>query len=387
MKTLFTNKKIKLYKKISIYLVFCFLIGSPVLFVLLLIGIYGTSPHGGMASTNDVFDSLFIWLMVLPVLIQLLSTPVYRVIQFKDYVFKKINAKNWKQEEQTKTYVYYNEPSHISEQFKKYEVLNNRKQFELWLFNVKLPTGTLVLGGPENTSEGQERPTGAIVYLNAQKVLENQSSTKSDRLRRNDSKRSDADVPGFNEVSKKDSQFVNGERVYLWHRTHLIPYRHTLSEGNDIPYLLFAGTAHLNSGDRPQIGYEVQSGKRGKHSRERRKEKLVRYFRCGYPIKDYETTLELFQADKSIFDELYSGLANPDSIMVNGAPKDSHYSLADVEEAVEIIIESNRENSYAYAVICHYKNDTDVIPESVSALLINHTEGTVDFYIELPNVF
>ena len=385
------NRTMEFYKNFAIYFTFCLLISSPFIATLFLCQLSGEGSVFNIVSKYGFRDVLLVLaafsIFGLPVVIQIVSIFVYRIVQFRRYYLLKKGAQHWKLEEAEKTYAYYDEMSYISENSKRYEMLDDRGCFEVWAFNVKSPMGTLLIGGPEYTQEGQERPVGAVAYLDAQTVLNNHWSIKSERLRRDNLKRSEAVVPGFNDVSKRDSQVVNGEFIYLWHRTHLIPYRHTMSEGNDIPNLLFAGTSHLNSGDRPQIGYEVRNDNRGKHSREKRKRNLIKHFKCCYPIKNYDTAIAIYNEGKSVYDELYSNLKNPCSIYVNGAPKGSYYSLADVEEAIDTIIEKNKQNSYAYVVFCNYKDDTDVVPDSITAMLINHTEGSVDFYIKLPNIF
>lgn len=70
---------------------------------------------------------------------------------------------------------------------------------------------------------------------------------------RSNTARKKADVPGFDSV-KKEWVTLQGKERPLYHRTHLVPYRLCLNDG-EYKHVMFTGTARLNSGMRVKENY------------------------------------------------------------------------------------------------------------------------------------
>ncbi len=201
-----------------------------------------------------------------------------------------------------------------------------------------------------------KKPEGAFIVLDKKALNKNKTAILNGRIRRDDVARKNVNVLGFNSVQK----FVvnNNNKEYLYHRTHLLPFRYTLSEGDDVDGLLFTGTSHLNSGNRPLKNYKVPKDDEMIGSN-----------------KDRENSLH-----EKIGKSKYITNINVDSHSTN------HYSLDDIERLVDSYIE-NADNSdiYSYGVFCNYEKPTDEVPSSVTAILRNIRLGRDVFEITIPN--
>ncbi len=69
-----------------------------------------------------------------------------------------------------------------------------------------------------------------------------------------------------------------------------------------------------------------------------------------------------------------------------GAPEDTYYSLADVEEVVDEIIMDSPNSDFAYGTILEYENDLLLAPRWCTVVLINKTLNKIVFHIKLSNV-
>lgn len=223
-------------------------------------------------------------------------------------------------------------------------------------FNREVQNASTTL--PINTATiapiANDRVRGAVMVLTKQNYLQHKQLIKVGAISRDDQKRQRAQVPGFSH------EFVDtpSGRQYLYHRTHLLPFRFAMSEGDDAPGLLFTGTSHLNSGGRPRMGYKKPEGFD-------RVNFLYNWYRKRGWVK-------------------LTGQA----INVKNAPEGTHYSLDDVEQLASKIIqeETNPKNVFKYAIYCYYNEDnTGVIPSGVVATLYDVTRNTTRIRAVLPN--
>lgn len=200
----------------------------------------------------------------------------------------------------------------------------------------------------------QGRPIGAIALLTTGILKARQAAIQSGRVVRSDKKRKQANTPGYDLVSHQYAE-VAGKKINLYHRTHLLPFRFTLSEGDDIDGLLFTGTAHLNHGDRPHIDYFMPNN-----------QARVNQLYAAYQNNHYRLVLHNTQ--------------------VPGEIRGTNYSLNDFEQLATRIIMSKKqpETEFKYEVSCHY--DTEgAWPQSITVNLWDLTHQTLAFTAMLPN--
>ncbi|WP_424349127.1 hypothetical protein ACPBEH_10435 [Latilactobacillus sp. 5-91] len=200
----------------------------------------------------------------------------------------------------------------------------------------------------------QERPVGAIALLTTGILKARQSAIQSGLITRSDEKRKQANTPGYDLVSHQYAE-VAGKKVNLYHRTHLLPFRFTLSEGDDIDGLLFTGTAHLNHGDRPSINYLMPNN-----------QARVNQLYAAYQNNHYRLTLR--------------------DTHVPGEVAGTNYSLDDFEQLATRIILSKKqsETEFKYEVSCHY-DEQEVVPQSITVNLWDLTHQALAFSATLPN--
>lgn len=266
------------------------------------------------------------------------------------------------------------------------EQLSTRKEFEFEFFYGKYAPNTLLTVKRELNKNNKERIVGAAMFINAELLEYNKNKIKNKHVNRSGESLRSANVPGYDFLAKKFNHIKNGKKIFIWHRTHLIPFRHTLSEGDTIDNLVFAGTAHLNSGNRPDIGYDLWSRSKEIDGRPQRKKDLRQNFTLNEPIKLPDSGIyNLIKEDESIFEKYYKFNMIHD-ITVPGAPKDSYYSLADVEEVVDEIILDHPDSDFAYGTILEYENDFLLSPRWCTAILIDKTLNKIVFNIKLSNV-
>lgn len=325
---------------------------------------------------------LFVFLVSLYLGLKNLSGPVIRI---KKSIDSYLEAKKQEELEEIRKRKERAEQSEI-EEIKKYKALSNlvteqldtRKQFEYELLYKEYKPNTLLTVKRERNKNNKERIVGAAMFINAEQLKYNNDRIHIHKnVERSDESRRAADVPGYDFLAKKFNYTdENNKRIFIWQRTHLVPFRHTLSEGDTIDNLLFAGTAHLNSGNRPDIDYDVFSREEEIDGRPQRKKDLREMFSLNLPIE---------ASDENQFEKYYN-IEMPHNITVPGAPEGSYYSLADVEEVVDEIILDNPNADFAYGTILEYENDYLLAPRWCTAILINKTLNKIVFYIKLSNV-
>ena len=210
------------------------------------------------------------------------------------------------------------------------------------------------------------RVEGAFANVTPDILRRRSRAIKNGEFERSDEERKNANVPGFKRLNVEGMKMYPKATKPLWHRTHLLPFRFALSDGKDIPNLMFAGTAHLNHGDRPQLNYFVSNDE----AEQRGKELFDRYVEVGWHI----------------------GLAEDEEITVRrkGVPRDTHYSLDDIERLCSHIILSDKNPNarYRYAVTpLYHPNNNTRVPDEVMVSLVNLDRLKSVLYAKIPNVF
>lgn len=168
--------------------------------------------------------------------------------------------------------------------------------------------------------------------------------------KRSDNIRKNADVPGFETVKTKWATIQGKERP-LYHRTHLVPYRLCLNDG-EYGHVMFTGTARLNSGMRVKDNY--------------------------LPTEEEHNRNAEF-----IFK---TALKNP--MYYRNRKRTSHFSLDDFERSISHFVHQSAQaykHTYRYGVECFYDND-GLIPSYVEVTLVDCTDYKVLMRATLLNI-
>lgn len=247
------------------------------------------------------------------------------------------------------------------------KTLHNRKTFHKALMSLDYTTNVpkwvdLVSVEKESTKNG-DRVVGAFIYMRKPLLQRNKQLIKDKIVQRDATLRKHARVPGRPMV-RSEAVTVGGQRMALWHITHMLPYRYCLSDG-EIPDIMFMGTAHLNMGARYDKGYvPAQKGTfdsvsaRVNHLKEAVNAK--RKTKYGLQLK---------------------------TPLITGLPREYgkvQYSMDDFERLADYIINSRKDDEFKYGVECFYRGD-NVIPESVQIYMINMTRKRQEFRVTLKN--
>lgn len=149
------------------------------------------------------------------------------------------------------------------------------------------------------------------------------------------------------------SEWVNikGQSYPLYHRTHLVPYRFCLNDG-EFESVLFTGTARLNSGFRADLRFIPNDENHAKNVRQ--------------IVKAVSTNAFAFADSKNT----------------------QILSLDDFERAVGDLVHRSAEaytHTYKYGVECLYDNES-LIPSRVLAVLTDVTNKKTLFAAVLENV-
>ena len=168
--------------------------------------------------------------------------------------------------------------------------------------------------------------------------------------KRSDNIRKNADVPGF-EIVKTEWANIQGKERPLYHRTHLVPYRLCLNDG-EYGHVMFTGTARLNSGMR---------------------------------VKDnYLPTEEEHNLNAEVI--FKTALKNPMYYM--NSKRTSQFSLDDFERSISLFVHQSAQaykHTYRYGVECFYDND-GLIPSYVEVTLVDCTDYKVLMRATLLNI-
>lgn len=181
-------------------------------------------------------------------------------------------------------------------------------------------------------------PRGAMAILSSQLITMRKQRIRAGEFKRNDETRRNANVPGFDKVRKLHKPVEIGEKtLFWWHRTHLLPFRYSLSEGDDIDNLIISGTSHLNHGERP--AHQKDIAEYGIDSEHERKDKLISLLKqhgFHYLINPLIHNPYLPAAHPEQWD-------NPDPTLT------TQYSLDDIEQLADFVMYQPKFAGHAFS--------------------------------------
>lgn len=229
-----------------------------------------------------------------------------------------------------------------------YEEVATRSDFHTMLTDTTLVHKTNSYTLAKKDSLG--RIVGGLITFTGEEVDERGRDIKRGFYSRDDEARKNAQVPGFDLVK---SEWVNikDQSYPLYHRTHLVPYRFCLNDG-EFESVLFTGTARLNSGFRADLKFIPNDETHAKNVRQ-----IIQAVSSNaFAFSDFKRTERL--------------------------------SLDDFERAVGKLVHRSAEaytHTYKYGVECFYDTDS-LIPSRVLAVLTDVTEKKTLFAAVLENV-
>ena len=229
-----------------------------------------------------------------------------------------------------------------------YEEVATREDFHKMLTDVALinKTNSYTLGKKDSPG----RIVGGLVTFTGEELDERGRDIKRGFYKRDDEARKNAQVPGFDLV-KSEWVKIKDQPYPLYHRTHLVPYRFCLNDG-EFESVLFTGTARLNSGFRADIKFLPNDETHAKNVRQ--------------IVKAVSTNAFAFSDSKHT----------------------QRLSLDDFERAVGNLVHRSAEaytHTYKYGVECFYDNES-LIPSRVLVVLTDVTEKKTLFAAVLENV-
>lgn len=205
------------------------------------------------------------------------------------------------------------------------------------------------------TFDDKGRVVGAYVTFRGTTLSENKRKIREKEVERDDKARKEAIVPGMDSVKSRFSE-VDGKKYFHYHRTHLIPFRFCLNDG-EYANIMFTGTSRLNAGHTPELGIvptnEVHSS-------------------------NVESIISDIRRNPFYYNDIEKG-----SYMVHHLG----YSLDDFERVADKLVYDSAESyrhMFKYGVECIY-NSTGVIPSHVRVLFIDATLKRVLFSATLRN--
>lgn len=194
------------------------------------------------------------------------------------------------------------------------------------------------------------RIIGGLVTFTGEELDERGRDIKRGFYKRDDEARKNAQVPGFDLV-KSEWVKIKDQPYPLYHRTHLVPYRFCLNDG-EFESVLFTGTARLNSGFRADLKFIPNDETHAKNVR------------------------QIVQAVSS------------NAFAFSDSKRTQRLSLGDFERAVGNLVHRSAEaynHTYKYGVECFYDNES-LIPSRVLAVLTDVTDKKTLFAAVLENV-
>lgn len=229
-----------------------------------------------------------------------------------------------------------------------YDEVATREDFHKMLTDVSLTNKTNSYTLAKKDSLG--RIVGGLVTFTGEELDERGRDIKRGFYKRDDEVRKNAQVPGFDLV-KSELVKIKDQPYPLYHRTHLVPYRFCLNDG-EFESVLFTGTARLNSGFRADLKFIPNDENHVKNVRQIVKAVSLNAF----AFSDSKRTERL--------------------------------SLDDFERAVGDLVHRSAEaytHTYKYGVECFYDTES-LIPSRVLAVLTGVTEKKTLFAAVLENV-
>ena len=230
-----------------------------------------------------------------------------------------------------------------------YEEVGTREDFHKLLTDIALvnpKTNSYTLAKKDSLG----RIVGGLITFTGEEIDERGRDIKRGFYKRDDEARKNAQVPGFDLV-KSEWVNVKGQSYPLYHRTHLVPFRYCLNDG-EFGDVMFTGTARLNSGFRADIKLLPNDENHTKNVRQI----LQAVSTNAFAFADSKNTQRL--------------------------------SLDDFERAVGDLVHRSAEaytHTYKYGVECFYDNES-FIPSRVLVVLTDVTDKKTLFAAVLENV-
>lgn len=194
------------------------------------------------------------------------------------------------------------------------------------------------------------RIVGGFIVFDGYLLDTQNKAIKLGLYKRSDNIRKNADVPGF-ETVKTEWATIQGKERPLYHRTHLVPYRLCLNDG-EYGHVMFTGTARLNSGMRVKENYLPTE-------------------------EDHNRNAEVIFKN-ALKNSMY--YMNPKST--------SQFSLDDFERSISYFVHQSAQvykHTYRYGVECFYDDNT-LIPSYVEVTLVDCTDYKVLMRATLLNI-
>lgn len=229
-----------------------------------------------------------------------------------------------------------------------YEEVATREDFHKMLTDVSLvhKTNSYTLAKKDLL----DRIVGGLITFTGEEIDERGRDIKRGFYSRDNEARKNAQVPGFDLVKSEWVQ-IKDQPYPLYHRTHLVPYRFCLNDG-EFESVLFTGTARLNSGFHADLKFIPNDKNHAKNVR------------------------QIVQAVSS------------NAFAFSDSKRTQRLSLDDFERAVGDLVHRSAEaytHTYKYGVECFYDNES-LIPSRVLAVLIDVTDKKTLFAAILENV-
>lgn len=229
-----------------------------------------------------------------------------------------------------------------------YDEVATREDFHNMLTDVSLvhKTNSYTLAQKDSL----DRIVGGLITFTGEEIDERGRDIKRGFYSRDDEARKNAQVPGFDLV-KSEWVKIKDQPYPLYHRTHLVPYRFCLNDG-EFESVLFTGTARLNSGFRADLKFIPNDETHAKNVR------------------------QIVQAVSS------------NTFAFSDSKRTQRLSLDDFERAVGNLVHRSAEaynHTYKYGVECFYDNES-LIPSRVLVVLTDVTEKKTLFAAVLENV-
>lgn len=229
-----------------------------------------------------------------------------------------------------------------------YDEVATREDFHNMLTDVSLVHKTNSYTLAQKDSLG--RIIGDLVTFTGEELDERGRDIKRGFYTRDDEARKNAQVPGFDLV-KSEWVKIKDQSYPLYHRTHLVPYRFCLNDG-EFERVLFTGTARLNSGFRADLKFIPNDENHAKNVR------------------------QIVQA------------VSTNAFAFSDSKHTQRLSLDDFERAVGGLVHRSAEaytHTYKYGVECFYDTES-LIPSRVLAVLTDVTEKKTLFAAVLENI-
>lgn len=229
-----------------------------------------------------------------------------------------------------------------------YDEVATREDFHKMLTDVSLinKTNSYTLAKKDSLN----RIVGGLITFTGEEIDKRGRDIKRGIYSRDNEARKNAQVPGFDLV-KSEWVKIKDQPYPLYHRTHLVPYRFCLNDG-EFESVLFTGTARLNSGFRADSKFIPNDESHAKNVRQ--------------IVKAVSTNAFAFSDSKHT----------------------QRLSLDDFERAVGELVHRSAEaytHIYKYGVECFYDTDS-LISSRVLTVLTDVTDKKTLFAAVLENV-